>query len=118
MLPDMYAAILFDLDNTLIDRDAALRRALLSELGDAVVVDELMEMDASGYGDKQRFLEQWSRHAGSKKTRACVGTAIGSALEPDAVLNRRLKKLSQKTELGIVTNGTKHKAPDGNEYES
>ena len=98
-------AILFDLDNTLIDRDYALNQALLHEFDRPEKVESLLKLDASGYGSRSDFLASWSHMSGSLKTMPDLSDAISEYLEPDQKMLSALSNLSQQVPLGIISNG-------------
>ena len=98
-------ALLFDLDNTLIDRDDALKQALLQELGSSDTVRKLMQLDAGGYGSREVFLNSWSTMSGSVRTMQHLGAAISDNLQPDVQLLTALEAISERVMLGIISNG-------------
>lgn len=69
-LPLSINTVLFDLDNTLIDRDGAMKEAVRHWLKDEGTVDEtamnkalerILEKDNSGYADRDFFLRMVMR---------------------------------------------------------
>jgi len=98
-------AVLFDLDNTLIDRDKALRHALFEECGETTQTKSLLTLDDHGYGHRKRFLNNWATLANKPKTMQCLSQAICNNLAPDAELLDALTLLAQRCALGIITNG-------------
>ncbi len=85
-------AVLFDLDNTLIDRDGAFR---------ALVRDDsaLLALDAGGHGDRAALL------AALGLTQEELGRELASRLRPDPELLAALAELGSRVPIGIVTNG-------------
>lgn len=99
-------ALLFDLDNTLIDRDKALKDALCSELVDPDATNSLLMLDDRGNGDRQIFLNAWAQAAGTMKSMYDLSVAICHYLQPDHALLRSLKAIKQQVPIGIITNGS------------
>lgn len=99
-------ALLFDLDNTLIDRDRALEQALSSELSDPDVTESLLMLDDRGNGDRQIFLSAWTQAAGTLKSMRDLSVAICQYLQPDHTLLRSLRVIKQQVPIGIITNGS------------
>jgi len=64
-------ALLLDLDNTLIDRDAALRAWLLSLLPRSTqALESLIECDHGGYGSRPKFFRLLGEECGTSAERA------------------------------------------------
>lgn len=101
----MHSAVLFDLDNTLIDRDRAFRECVDAAFSDPAVREELLDLDDGGQGDRGALLETWERHAGSTLTQSMLGKLIAGRLHPDRSLLDALHLLSASVKLGIITNG-------------
>jgi len=101
----MIGAVLFDLDNTLIDRDQAFRECVESVFANPAVREELHVLDNRGHGDREALLAAWKRHAGGCLTPAMLGARLAERLHPDCQLVRALKDLSSRVQLGIITNG-------------
>lgn len=100
------SAILFDLDNTLIDRDAAFQRLVRHEFGrNSGAVQSLLELDQGGYGDRDSLLRRWEGYSGRLLAMPELGTAIALHLEPDGAFIDSLKTLAGLATVGIVTNG-------------
>ncbi len=102
----MYAAILFDLDNTLIDRDAAFRvliRATFPSCGE--VRDELRELDNHGYGNRHQLLARWQQLGGGTVEPDMLGVLTAKYVRRQDDLLQALSFLAGMTELAIVTNG-------------
>ena len=98
-------AILFDLDNTLVDRDTAFRRCVEAHFKDPVVRAELLSLDRGGRGKRDAFFAFWERHTGLPMNQALFGRLVAERLQPDRSLLEILKTLSQRIKLGIITNG-------------
>lgn len=103
--PVMLTAILFDLDNTLIDRDAAFHDCVFEHVHDVVAQRELIDMDAGGHGDREKLFSTWQKHAGTVMTQQLLGRLIAEQIRPDPGLLDALEKLSQMVDLGIISNG-------------
>ena len=103
----MYSAILFDLDNTLIDRDAAFHNLVQATFGQCKnIFEELAALDGSGYGDRSQLFAKWQALGGGKLDSQHFGTSIANFVLPRIELNDELVKLSQVCELGVITNGS------------
>lgn len=57
--PAMLNAVLFDLDNTLVDRDGALGDLVHARFSVPVVQAELIRLDQSGRGDRRALFDFW-----------------------------------------------------------
>jgi putative hydrolase of the HAD superfamily len=102
----MLRALLFDLDNTLIDRDRAFRDCVCQHFPDATVREELLRLDARGHGDREVLFAGWHRHGGMALDQRRLGGLIAERLKPDAGLLSVLQELSKRWKLGIITNGS------------
>ncbi|GEM_PF-5722450 len=101
----MPSVLLFDLDNTLIDRDSALRRFFTRNLDKIEQVHTLMALDGSGYGNRQKVLAYWSSLRKSTATQEDLIQGIVKNLElPEGFLNT-LSILAKECTLGILSNG-------------
>ena len=117
-------AIIFDLDNTLIDRDAAMKKSFSHWLKMQGTIDPdkvnreldlVLQKDNSGYNDILLLCEWLISTYGSKHTkhnsspkdtlRGIQEHAI-SHLQPNPELLRLLELLKQKYFLAIATNGS------------
>jgi putative hydrolase of the HAD superfamily len=101
-------AILFDLDNTLLDRDAARDRVIREWLGEEAL-SWVRPLDDGGRSDRQAFCEAVVARApglGDARTfweRFRVGVA--DAVLPDPEVLHTLELLRPHYPLGVVTNG-------------
>lgn len=108
----MLRAILFDLDNTLIERDAALARWLAARARargvrlDGAALDEIQRADASGYADRARFTA-WlaARHPRLEVDLAGLQAGIAAAVAPDPAVSQLLRGLARRYLLALVSNG-------------
>jgi putative hydrolase of the HAD superfamily len=101
----MLRAVLFDLDNTLVDRDRAFRECVATRFPDPAVRAELIQLDGGARGDKAALFRRWEKHSGTGIDQAAFGQIIASRLKPDDELRTTLRALSVKTKTGIITNG-------------
>lgn len=103
----MYSAILFDLDNTLIDRDLAFRKLLSQSIpDDANLVEELCTLDQHGYGNRPQLFQRWAELAHMNFDPSCLGVAIASHVVVRSELNRELALLANRVNVGILSNGS------------
>ena len=102
----MLKAVLFDLDNTLIDRDRAFRDCVNTQFSEPAVRAELLLLDHGGRGDRDALFSAWRRPYGAPINRAILGRWLAEHLEPDLRLLDALRALSKTVELGIITNGS------------
>ena len=100
-------AIAFDLDNTLIDRDAAMLRWAATWPVTASLRQQALVIDEGGQGDRvalARFLDQhvageiaWSPQA--------IASQVAKQVQPCQEVIALLKRLAERYRLAIVTNG-------------
>lgn len=112
--------IVFDLDNTLVDRQAAMKRWLerlipvtLSHAQRAQLMEEAIAQDALGYSERLPFCEQLvtSLHGCGVTVRGeelweRLRAELGSCVEPIPGLKELLLKLGQRYTLAILSNGS------------
>jgi putative hydrolase of the HAD superfamily len=100
--------ILFDLDDTLVDRTGAVRRWLVAR--SVPHVDEALAQDDRGRAERRRWwqlLASMAPHLGpADAIRDDFLATIASHVEPDAGVARTLERLSAAHELVLVTNGS------------
>lgn len=102
----MPPVVLFDLDNTLIDRDAAFDQLLRATLGDdRQATSTLRRLDASGTGSRDAFMASWHAITGEVCDASRFAIRIAEHVHADADLLLALEKLSRHAVLGIITNG-------------
>lgn len=101
-MPD---AVLFDLDNTLIDRDRAFRGIVAETFPDAAARAEIIRVDERGQGDRDALFACWARHGGGRMDHAALAAKIAARLTPDEALLAALQTLSQTAKIGVITNG-------------
>ena len=117
----MVEAVIFDLDNTLLDREALFLRVAEAFYDEylaarhSVTRDEAVELmvrwDEDGYGVRQamrrRWLSEWPDTGLDEESLATwYGSAMDRLVEPDAEVNVFLTQLNERgMPWGIVTNG-------------
>ena len=101
----MLKAVFFDLDNTLIDRDAAFRECIQSRFDDVAVRAELFRLDHGGRGDRETLFSYWSQHTGAPMNQEKFAQMLAEQIKPDAELLDALRRLTKILKLGIITNG-------------
>jgi HAD superfamily hydrolase (TIGR01509 family) len=101
------STLLFDLDNTLVDRDAAMRRwAGQWPVSDSVRT-EILAVDAGGQGCRvalTRLLDQTLPRAGGW-TAAAIAGEVAARVVADEAVRAMLRRLAKHYALGLVTNG-------------
>ena len=114
-------AVIFDLDNTLLDREALFQRVAEAFCDEhlaarhSVTRNEAVELmvlwDEDGYGDRQamrrRWLSEWPDTGLDEESLATwYGSAMDRLARPDAEVNAFLTQLNEQSmPWGIVTNG-------------
>ena len=102
----MLKAVLFDLDNTLVDRDRAFLECVRARFSDPAVQAQLLRLDQGGRGDRRRLFDFWEQHAKELINQEVFGQLLAKCLQPDADLLEALRLLSNRAKLGIITNGS------------
>jgi putative hydrolase of the HAD superfamily len=122
MLIESIDALIFDLDNTLIDRNAALRSGLqgfLKSLGfyepeRQAVLEDIMQYDNRGYTDRMElcswFLHKYGKgEIGKLKPEyffKAFQLLILQNLQPDAQVQAALQSLAIQFQIVLATNGS------------
>ena len=101
----MLKAVLFDLDNTLIDRNEAFDRCLQDEFCDPATRTVLRALDAGGHGERLPLLEAWRQGGGRDLNVAQLGLQIASRIQPVPGLAATLHSVAQRLAIGLVSNG-------------
>lgn len=112
----MLKAVLFDLDNTLIDRDAAhaawCRLQVEKHRGEAdtdLLVAEMVRRDGGGYGDRLGYFRWIVATLGLQCDEIALFAAhqrdIADFIAPNPAVRRLLDDLRRSVSIGIVTNG-------------
>jgi HAD superfamily hydrolase (TIGR01509 family) len=102
----MLNAVLFDLDNTLVDRDRAFHECVHAHFRDPAVRRELFRLDQGGRGAREPLFSFWEQHAGKPMNQATFGRLLAQRLQPDRRLLQALRILARRVKLGIITNGS------------
>jgi putative hydrolase of the HAD superfamily len=101
----MLQAVLFDLDNTLIDRNAAFHDCIQAQFCDAATRAELVRLDQGGHGDRAVLFSYWEQQTARTINQARFGQLMAEHIESDDVLIQVLQKHSKTLKLGLITNG-------------
>lgn len=104
-MPASPRAILFDLDGTLVDRDAALLACVRSTFGNSPAAESILALDAHGHGDRTALLRAWHELSGEALTLHALGARIAARLQPNPDLNLALHELAVRVPIGVITNG-------------
>jgi putative hydrolase of the HAD superfamily len=103
--PAMLKAVLFDLDNTLVDRDRAFHECVRATFSDPAVQSQLIVLDQNGHGDRQHLFHFWEQQSKGHMNQKIFGELLAQYLQPDPGLLEALRALSSRVKLGIITNG-------------
>ncbi|HEY6035708.1 MAG TPA: HAD family hydrolase [Kofleriaceae bacterium] len=107
----MVRALLFDLDDTLFDRTAALRRWAVSQLGevDGEAFAWIEELDLRGRRPRLHFAAGMVERFGLQRTVAGLAAAFPSELaarvEPEPGVRPAIERLAAQARIAVVTNG-------------
>lgn len=125
-LPSTIQTILLDLDNTLIDRDRAMKEAVwhwlknqgtIDDISMKTELDRILEKDDSGYTDRDLFCEWLCGNYANANTKAGkterevlrdLQELTISYLQPDPEILETLYHLKQQYQLVIATNGSQY----------
>lgn len=106
-----FSGICFDLDDTLVDREAAFARAL-AILGDElppVALDELRALDARGRGDRgalaAHLVERFPGLGPQEALEDALQFAIVMAVRPRPEVSALVGRLAARYRLAVVSNG-------------
>jgi putative hydrolase of the HAD superfamily len=99
-------AVLFDLDNTLIDRDGAVGDWLLRTIG-APSVHKALKLDDNGYGDRDAFFSYVASCTGwtSEKAKASFYEGILPLQRLNRGASQLLDRIHGRIIIGIGSNG-------------
>lgn len=120
MLSAKKASLLFDIDNTLIDRDFAFSAYLqdfihrnqdaFSDENTSLVFKEIITLDCHGRKDRQLFcqelLQRFPRLPYTENKLWEDHMSLPDFVKPDNVVNEILKRLSADYQLLIISNGS------------
>jgi putative hydrolase of the HAD superfamily len=101
----MLNAVLFDLDNTLVDRDKAFRDCVYAHFSEPAVRAQLFALDCGGRGNREALFDFWTSRAEAPMSQRILGRLIAERLRPNPCLLEALGTLSKSFKLGIITNG-------------
>src|SRR5688572_3701888 len=102
----MLKAVLFDLDNTLIDRNAAFEACVFESFSDSSIRREIIDVDAGGTGKRAVLFKLWEQHSGRLMNQSVFGQMISERIRPDPALLHVLKNISRTVRVGIISNGS------------
>lgn len=111
----MYTALLFDLDNTLVDRDGAVRAHFAERLREYTLdrsdmLEEVLARDRSGYGDREAFLEwyqaMFAPESNQRELMIEMRFGLVRKLRAYRGVKTLLQRLSREYTLGLLTNGS------------
>lgn len=111
----MYHCLLFDLDNTLIDRDAAVKAHYAERLNSLSpsrinMLEELLHRDRSGYGDRSEFLNWYQKNfapeASHEELQIEMRFGIVTKIRAFSGMKSMLKSLGKEYILGLLSNGS------------
>lgn len=101
----MFDAVLFDLDNTLVDRNAAVEHLLCWQFGSEEIREGLRALDLDGLGCREALFEAWSSKTGKAMTQTLWVEQLSKYLASEPLLLQALHRLGESFQLGLVTNG-------------
>ncbi len=102
-------AVVFDLDNTLLDRTSAVRGWLNDHVGlSGEELERALVEDDSGYRERAEFFGWLSgvTGRGADELWGNYRQRIGECVAPDETMLRVVARVAQDYEVGILTNGT------------
>lgn len=113
-MPVRTTLVAFDLDNTLVDRDAAFQAALDGWLlpGQEGVRHSIIQLDASGYTPRAEFTRGLASildgdEAEGERLWEEIRSRMIAAIQPDVAINAALEQLGQRVSLAVVSNGSR-----------
>jgi putative hydrolase of the HAD superfamily len=102
-------AVSFDLDNTLVDRDAAARAwwtARLREVGATSALDEVLARDAGGHAPREPLFAWASATFGlGDRLWERFRAELAGFVAPDPRIRALLRRVRQRYRIGVLTNG-------------
>jgi putative hydrolase of the HAD superfamily len=101
----MLQAVLFDLDNTLIERDRAFHACVEAQFCDAEAQTQLLQIDQGGRGDRAALFAYWVQQSGKPMDQSQLGELIAAQIQPDRDLIQALQAHARTLKLGLITNG-------------
>lgn len=109
--PPVFRAIFFDLDDTLFDRTAALRRWVVAQIGalDDDALAWVIELDERGRRPRLHFaagmIERFGLHRTVTELAAAFPCELAAYVEPELGVRATLEQFAAKHSVAIVTNG-------------
>lgn len=107
----MVRAIFFDLDDTLFDRTAALRRWVVAQIGtlDHAALAWVIELDDRGRQSRLHFaagvIERFELHRTVTELATAFPRELATHVEPEPGVRATLAQLAANHSVAIVTNG-------------
>ena len=102
----MLKVVLFDMDNTLIDRNAAFEACVREMFSDPALRREIIDVDAGGIGERAAVFELWEKLGGQRINQSVLGQMISERIRPDPGLLHVLQDISRSVGVGIISNGS------------
>lgn len=102
----MLRAVLFDLDNTLVDRDRAFRECVEAQFPDPTLRAELCRLDAGGRGERDPLFQAWMRYTAAPMNQELFGRLLAERIQPNPALQAELLALAKTVKLGVISNGS------------
>ncbi|HCS51542.1 HAD family hydrolase [Rubinisphaera sp.] len=99
------AALIFDLDQTLFDRQFAVDNWFASLRLSHCDQARLRLLDRNGYGDREDYFVEFESLTGNKMDHKIFISSLVRFLEPDRSLINCLKRLRTYYSIAILTNG-------------
>ena len=101
----MLKAVLFDLDDTLVDRDAAFKACLRETFPDVEQRARIRLADAYGRGCRESLFLLWRELSGESMDQELLSRRLSAHLHADPTLLANLRELRRHYALALVSNG-------------
>ncbi len=103
----MFSAVVFDLDNTLLDRSAAFRAYLNNKVDDHDLVDAAIQKDDNGYTTREDFFAWFAPQIGEepKTCQAEFLSTFPSFFKPNEDRLTLVRKVAESYPIACLTNG-------------
>ncbi len=103
----MSSTLLFDLDNTLVDRDAAMARFAAQWCVGAKVRAAMLASDAGGHGSRESLAALLDQYVPREVpwTPGSIALEVACCVTPNIAVIAMLRRLATRYRLGLVTNG-------------
>ncbi len=102
----MLRAVLFDLDNTLVDRNRAFRECVEAQFPNPTIRAELCQLDAGGRGERHALFHAWMKYTATPMNQELFGSLLAERIQPNPGLRGELTALSKIVKVGIISNGS------------